>query len=331
MEYAYRMRDALVELTPGEVGIWRLPPMTRGFINIKTYYSMPPGWVPGGGSARSTRVNPLGAARDAAAVELGAAIDIGGGAGGGTIARDSRPWQPGGLGPDLEIGDFGGSFGETMELTLELLRVGTPVAIGLNHIFHETPNAGDIWALKVTRKVDGSVDRRRYRIHVQYPSVLPLETRRVPTGFLNRGFDANWNDNPYLAWFQLRDNVLSYKWNVDFAALYGLPPDNQHIPLGTDRLKLPTINSINLSLAAGGGQIRCLRSSRARSSATCRFSRSASIARTKVRETSRSTCPARIRRSRCPIRSGSSRVSTSRQATARSPTTRKSSRRCWRC
>src|SRR5262245_16613362 len=113
MEYAYRVRDAFVELNPGEVGIWRLPPMTRGVINIKTYYAMPLGWSSGGGgSPRLTRRNPLSAARDAAAVELGAAVDIGGGAsggaGGGTIARDSRPWQPG-LGSDLEIGDIGGS------------------------------------------------------------------------------------------------------------------------------------------------------------------------------------------------------------------------------
>src|SRR5262245_65231117 len=108
MAYAYRVRGAFVELNPGEVGIWRLPPMTRGVINIKTYYAMPPGWWSGGGgSPRLTRRNPLSAARDAAAVELGAAVDIGGGAsggagggaGGGTIARDSRPWQPG-LGSD---------------------------------------------------------------------------------------------------------------------------------------------------------------------------------------------------------------------------------------
>lgn len=250
MEYAYRVRDAFVELNPGEVGLWRLPPMTAGLINIKTFYAMPPGWTGStGSSARSARVNPLGAARDAA-------VDLGVGADPGTIARDARPWntRPG-IGAGLEIVDIdpGGSFGETMELTLELLRVGSPVAVGLNHIFHETPNAGDIWALRITRKVDGSLDRRRYRIRIQYPSVLPLETRRVPTGFLNRGFDANWNNNPYLEWIQLRDDVLSYQWNLDFAGLYDLPLDNQHVPLGTGRLKLPTIRSIALHLQAGGG------------------------------------------------------------------------------
>jgi phospholipase C len=248
MEYAYRVRDALIEMNPGEVGIWRLPPMTPGSIIIKTYYAMPAGWSGGaGGSPRSTRSNPVGAGR-------GMVREGGLGAGDvGTMARDARPWQPGiGGGLEIDPGDLGGSFGETMELTLELLRVGSPVAVGLNHILHGTPNSGDIWALRITRKNDGSLDRRRYRVHVQYPSVLPLEVRRVPIGFLNRGFDANWNDNPYLDWIQIRDNVLSYQWDRDFAALYHLPTDNVHVPLG-DRVIFPTIKSIALRLLAGGG------------------------------------------------------------------------------
>lgn len=271
MEYAYRTRDAFMELDPGDVGIWQLPPMTPGVILLKSFYAMPPGWSGTGTSARSAHVNPIGAGRGAA-VARGALAGMGStdamgttdigpkvtGTTPGTIARDNRPWQPGGIGGELEIGDIGGSYGPTMELALELLRTGTTVDSGLNHIFHDTPNSGDIWAVKVTRKVDGSLDRRRYRLQVAYPSVLPLETRRVPTSFLNNGFDANWNDrvnnddSPYLLWFQLRDNILGYQWQPNFAHLYGLPTDNQYIPLGTDFIKFPTIRKIKLTLEAGG-------------------------------------------------------------------------------
>lgn len=273
MEYSYRERDAFIELNPGDVGIWQLPPMTPGLIRLQSFYAMPPGWSGTGTSARSARVNPLGAGRGAVADRGAVAGDRGAVAGvdttgigpvvtgtsPGTIARDNRPWQPGGIGGDLEVVDVGGSYGPTMELTLELLRAGTAVDSGLNHIFHETPNSGDIWAVKVTRKVDGSLDRRRYRLHVVYPSVLPLETRRVPIAFLNNGFDANWNDrvdnndSPYLLWFQLRDNILGYQWQPDFANLHDLPTDNQYIPLGIDFIKFPTINKIGLTLEAGGG------------------------------------------------------------------------------
>lgn len=265
MEYAYRERDAFIEMNPGDVGIWQLPPMTPGVIRLNSNYAMPPGWSGTGTSSRSARVNPVGAGGRAVA-DLGAiasmdAVEIGPvvtDVGPGTIARDNRPWQPG-IGSDLEIGDIGGSFGPTMELTLELLRTGATIDSGVNHIFHETPNSGDIWAVKITRKVDGSLDRRRYRLRVVYPSVLPLETRRAPISFLNNGFDANWNDrvenddSPYLLWFQLRDNILGYQWQLDLANLYGLPTDNQYIQLGFDFIKFPTINKIKLTLEAGGG------------------------------------------------------------------------------
>lgn len=278
MEYAYRERDAYIEMNPGDIGIWQLPPMTPGVIRLNSFYAMPPGWSGTGTSSRSAGGNPLGAGSRFADVNpLGAArrsvadrsvsdsLDTGEigpvvtDVSPGTIARDNRPWQPGGIGSELKIGDIGGSYGPTMELTLELLRTGTTIDSGLNHIFHETPNSGDIWAVKITRRVDGSLDRRRYRLGVMYPSVLPLETRRVPISFLNNGFDANWNDgvnnddSPYLAWFQLRDNVLGYQWQLDLANLYGLPTDNQYVPLGTDFIKFPTINKIGLTLEAGGG------------------------------------------------------------------------------
>ena len=76
MEYAYRTRDAFMELDPGDVGIWQLPPMTPGVILLKSFYAMPPGWSGTGTSARSAHVNPIGAGRGAA-VARGALAGMG--------------------------------------------------------------------------------------------------------------------------------------------------------------------------------------------------------------------------------------------------------------
>ena len=119
---------------------------------------------------------------------------------------------------------------------------------------HQTPNSGDIWALRVSRARDGSLERRRYRIEVQYPSVLPVLTRTIPMRFFSRGFARNWDSNPYIAWAYLEGNRLAYKWDAQFAALYDHPLDDQYVALGTDRLKLPHIKLDAIRVLAGGEQ-----------------------------------------------------------------------------
>src|SRR3712207_6375430 len=47
MAFAYRSRDALFELNPGESQTWRLPPMTPGHIVLSSFYAMPPDWSAG--------------------------------------------------------------------------------------------------------------------------------------------------------------------------------------------------------------------------------------------------------------------------------------------
>lgn len=179
----------IIELSPGEAGLWRLPTMTPGTIIIKSFYAMPSGWRP------STPATPS---------EHGSGTPHDGTGGAGLhpppegmgadrpprIHRDrGPPGSSGGL-DDLDI-DIGGSYGPTMELSLDLLRGGhvVPNVNPQNHtILHQTPNSGDIWALRVGRKQDGSLERRRYKIHVQYSSVLPVLTRTIPLGFFSRGF-----------------------------------------------------------------------------------------------------------------------------------------------
>lgn len=255
MSFAYRSRDGLFELDPGESTTWRLPPMTPGLIIVSSFYAMPPDWSAGAatGEERSAPVSG-GGFRGRAHEVRGADVGEGQLAGGGT-ARDQPIRQPGDHPfDDLEVGGEAGSYGPTQELTLDLLRGGQVVATDPNHVAHETPVAGDVWTLRVSRRQDGSSDRRRYRVRVQYPSTLPVETRRVPLSFFRRGFHENWNMNPYLDWARLEDNVLSYQWNEQFADLY-LDRDrdrNEHVPLGVEFAKLPEIRFTTPTLSAGG-------------------------------------------------------------------------------
>lgn len=252
MAYAYRTHEAFIELNPGETGTWRLPPMTEGPIIVSSFYAMVPGSSGSLGSGAGSGGHIARGTRGGVTVADvgGAGVDPSDGA----VARDQPRFPTHGSLVDLEVldGDGGGSTGPTMELTLELLRGGQVVATHINHILHETLNAGDIWALRVARKQDGSLERRRYKIRVQYPSVLPSEVRRIPLRFFTRGFSENWNDNPYLEYVQLKDNMLSYKWKDQFAALYDKPSGDQYVPLGTDIVKLPEIRFSIPILQTGG-------------------------------------------------------------------------------
>lgn len=274
MAFAYRTHEALIELSPGETGLWRLPPMTPGTIIVQSFYAMPSGWrsstpaMPLAHGSGTQQPGPGGHAGGAGLhmppgrLEAGPAGSgsVTPDAGGGTISRAPPRFPTGGLGglDDLDVsGDIGGSFGPTVELTLELLR-GGHVVPDLNPQSHtilfESPNAGDIWALRITRNQDGSLERRRYRIHAQYPSVLPILTRTIPMGFFSRGFAKNWDSNPYIAWAYLEGGLLAYKWDEQFALLYDKPRDDQYVTLGTDRLKLPHITLYSISVEAGGEQ-----------------------------------------------------------------------------
>lgn len=251
MAFAYQSHEAFFELNPGETKIWRLPPITPGTVILSSFYAMPPGWTGRSSTDEERRDNLSGPGRHAS--EVGPLRDARVSTTGGGVARD-QPITPthGTLGELEVLDEGGGSSGPTMELTLELLMGRQVVANHHNHILHQTPNSGDIWSLRISRKQDGSLERRRYRLHAAYPSMLAQETRRIPLRFFKRGFHEIWNTAPYIDWAYIKDNILSYHWNPQFAALYHMPEDDQHVPLGTGRVKLPHIKSVRIRLLAGG-------------------------------------------------------------------------------
>lgn len=164
--------------------------------------------------------------------------------------RPGRPPRPlrGDRVPDVDVGMYAAA-----DLTLELLRGGQVLARHPNRIFHpRNPNAGDIWALRVSREESAPSEDRRYAIEVSYPSVLPLLTRTIPMGFFSRGFATNWDSNPVLTSVQFEGGKLYYRWNEQFAALYGWPRGQQEVLLH-ENLRLPHIRMNTIRFVAGGG------------------------------------------------------------------------------
>jgi phospholipase C len=167
-----------------------------------------------------------------------------------TLARSTQP-----TGPTLDPG------GATRELKLELLKRAVVVASSndsseAGFISYPTgPDAaGDLWALRVTRTEQGSTPNQ-YTITVQYPSEFVTEERRIPVGFVLRGFARNWEANPLFESVTIKDQSLTYKWRPDFAALYEKPTEAQTEDLLKKTLgkhvSLPEITSIKVAIKAG--------------------------------------------------------------------------------
>jgi phospholipase C len=255
MSFAYRVHHAIIELDPGQTATYRLPPMTPGMIVINAKNATVPQGPPvpreEGGQPISRRGRH--GAPDRLPAEESAPQPS-------EVARDSsirgghHIWGTGLLG-DAGLPPDGGVGGGASGLTMELLLGGNVVATHFNHIGLNTPNSGDVWTLRTSRKTDDGVSgKRRYLIEAQYPSVLPLEERRISIDLIQRGFDANWNGHEYILAAEISANKLFYTWDHKFADLYGLPWDGEPIELAsTEWIELPYIRKDKITFSAGGG------------------------------------------------------------------------------
>lgn len=230
LQYASRRREEFIDLQPGERKAWRLPPCTRGFINIAIHYA---GSSSNEGSGGSDVPDP------------------------GWIARYRTPAGPG----YVFENEVGGESGLASELTLVLSNGSNVIAQSdANHPGSVTFDASNFegpgadWILQVTRPNFGATTSQRYRVTVVYPSVLPVITRKISASFFERGFKENWNDNPYLEQVQIRDNRVTYVWNKQFALYYRKPTDPQYIDIpASDWYTLPTIFMSSITLSVNGG------------------------------------------------------------------------------
>ncbi len=252
MPFAYRSHKAFVNLDPGGSMHFRLPLMTQGQLVIKAQHigiggPDQPGDHPQGGAPQPSvdwdRVHDLLDLRRRGRIETGARASY----------RRREPLHPtsadGGLDPEV-----GGGVGAATDLTLELY-YGDQLAQRKEHganVFYPVGGSDGVWTLKITRASDGSVERRRYRIDAQYPSVLPLLPRRIPLQFLRSGFDQNWNDgHQYLEAFWIENNIINWRWDAKLSALYRMERERSYDLNHRTLFELPTILKRDVRFGVG--------------------------------------------------------------------------------
>jgi phospholipase C len=187
---AYRENSAGIIISAGEIRTYRLPRMSPGELIVRARNAtiiLPPG----GGTPLPPRPpsGPGGPGEGAGGMPpLHRAAPV---AGPPTLAHAQRmPTDPGGGSGPPQLAS---------ELTMELLHGGQVVGSSRDSILAQTPSEGDdTWELRVSLDTAATTTPARYEISLQYPSMLPLLTRRVPLSYLQYGFNENWNGRNYL-------------------------------------------------------------------------------------------------------------------------------------
>jgi len=187
---AYRKNSAGIIISAGEVRTYRLPRMSPGELVVHARNAtivLPPGGgmpipprppggsgQPGGGGGGMSPVHRAASGNSPVALLL----------------AQAKPTDPGGGSGPPQLAS---------ELTMDLLHGGQVVGSNLDSILAQTPSEGDdTWELRVSLDPAAATTPARYEISVQYPSMLPLLTRRVPLSYLQYGFNENWNGRNYL-------------------------------------------------------------------------------------------------------------------------------------
>jgi phospholipase C len=239
MPFAIRQRVTEIVLAPNQIKQYCLPPTTQGPIMVSVYSLFRPGEVEPLDDGTGLPQGVADVFHDGG--ELSSNVDNGNDSGGGgssshpgmqVLAR-GRSEQDGldGLGQGVD------SY-PTADVALELRCFRKRVqseerGVLVNAYGGET----DGWNIVFRRKTDAYQNiRRRFRVVVTYPSVLPEEERRVPLSFLRNGFDYNWNKPEggvqYLRALRLEGKKVWYYLEPFFAAMYHLANEGSgEIPL----------------------------------------------------------------------------------------------------
>jgi phospholipase C len=188
--HAYRLNSAGIDISVGETRTYRLPQMSEGEFIVRArnatvaFADTPTVADPGtGGSAEQPlKQHPQG------------------GPGGGPVLHPELP----------------------SELLMELLHGGQLVDSSHETMLTQTPSDGDdTWELRVSLDPTATTTPARYEVTVQYPSMLPILTRRVPLRYLQYGFNENWNDRDYI-FATLEGSGLTVQLDQQVATYYKL-------------------------------------------------------------------------------------------------------------
>jgi phospholipase C len=240
MKFAVRKRTAEIVLNVGQSKRYLLPPIANGFIDISVHSVFRPNEVepPDDGTGTPPSVFDLDLNASRRAAESGSADP------GVVVMERDNPLNTNNPATDIDPdpdgpgggGGGGTDSGPSRDIKLELKRIRRTIkTTDIGKLVHETSAPSSDWNIIITRKQDAFPQRRRFRIVVTYPSILPEEERRVPLEFLRRGFDLNWNKlgdgQHYVRGLSIYSNKLTYYLEPVFAALYHLEASNENDPI----------------------------------------------------------------------------------------------------
>jgi phospholipase C len=203
-QYASRILSTDIDMVPGEVKTFRLPTMTPGAFIVQST-ALP--------FALSTpQLAGVPHLHDSGGGVLGNP-----GGSGGVLGNPDGPGGP------------GGPLGNPGVLLLELLHGDQVVQSGQTLVPQSTPSSSDpAWRLQLA---PGTPDQTYpFKVTVNFSSLLPILTRRIPLDAFQQGFDKNWNGHNYV-YATITNNTLFLSFDPALAFYYNLKDQATDIPL----------------------------------------------------------------------------------------------------
>ena len=213
-QYASLIASTVIDLSPGDVQMYRLPTMSSGEFHLYAkqlgVITQPP-VVPPGGSGIPGHEHPMSPTLRVA------------GGGGSRTSLGGPPLLP--IGPGGGGGSGGGGGGPAVvDLKMDLYHGDHLVASALNNLpLQLTPAATDeTWRVQLQLAPGAPTGTYSYNVSLNpYPSLFPLFTRRIPLAFFQQGFDNNWNGRNYIS-VEFEGGDLMVRFDPELASYYGL-------------------------------------------------------------------------------------------------------------
>jgi len=230
-QYVQRTITTDIEISPGDVLTYRLPTMMPGAFSLATHRLAAPPVL----------------AMSPADVGVGVGIGVNPGIPIGPIG----PIGPGPVGPvnpPIPIGP--GPLPSYM--LMDLLHGGVVVASAASFPDQATASDGDgSWSVRLHLAPDAPAGvAQGYSVSLDFPSMLPVLTRRIPLSYLRQGFNDNWNGRQYV-FAEIDQNTFSLSFDPELATYYNLK--DTAVPLNIPVIKIDNVLCDDIALNVGYG------------------------------------------------------------------------------